>query len=47
MISDGSLMPLIERPIALGLVVVLALFVVVNVRPIRRVLGRVFLPSQA
>ncbi|MCP5149758.1 MAG: tripartite tricarboxylate transporter permease [Ectothiorhodospiraceae bacterium] len=47
MISDGSLMPLVERPICLGLMAVLSLFVIVNVRPIRRVLGRIFLPSQA
>ena len=45
MISDGSLMPLISRPICLGLLLTLVVFTLLGITPIRRALRRRLLPS--
>ena len=47
MISGGDLSPLYQRPICIVLLIILALFAILGIPPIRKVLRRFFQPSAA
>ena len=47
MISDGSLMPLVERPICLVLLLILIAFTLLGIPAVRRGVRRLMLPSMS